>query len=160
MLAHWLSLFTLAAALGSGLVAGVFFAFSSFVMKALARLPASQAIGAMQAINLAVINPLFLGAFLGTAAVSAGLAVAAFFRGGNGASDLVAAAILYVCGCFLVTILLHVPLNNALASADPDSASGAVLWARYLKRWVRWNHVRAAAAMAASAAFILAFSKL
>jgi uncharacterized membrane protein len=59
---------TLFAALGCGLVAGVFFAFSTFVMKALARLPAPQGIAAMQSINVIVINPWFMTAFLGTAA--------------------------------------------------------------------------------------------
>jgi uncharacterized membrane protein len=55
------------AALGCGLIAGVFFAFSSFVMRALARLPASGGIAAMQSINVAVLNPVFLGTFAGTA---------------------------------------------------------------------------------------------
>jgi len=42
---------TLVSALGCGLIAGVFFAFSAFVMKALARLPPAQGIAAMQSIN-------------------------------------------------------------------------------------------------------------
>jgi uncharacterized membrane protein len=53
MLDGLLFVLTLFAALGCGLVAGVFFAFSTFVMKALARLPAEQGIAAMQAINAA-----------------------------------------------------------------------------------------------------------
>jgi len=56
-----------AAAIGSGLIAGVFFAFSSFVMPALRRLPAAQGVAAMQSINIMVLNPMFLGVFLGTA---------------------------------------------------------------------------------------------
>src|SRR5258705_6992637 len=47
---------TFGTALGAGLVAGVFFAFSSFVMAALARLPPAQAIAAMQSINVTVVN--------------------------------------------------------------------------------------------------------
>ena len=58
------------ALLGSALVGGVFFAFSSFVMKALARMPSSEGIAAMQSINVVVINPAFLGAFIGTALLS------------------------------------------------------------------------------------------
>ncbi|WP_010496926.1 hypothetical protein [Paenibacillus elgii] len=50
---------TYASALGSGLIAGLFFAFSTFVMSALARLPAEQGIAAMQSINVTVLNPLF-----------------------------------------------------------------------------------------------------
>lgn len=56
---------TFASALGCGLIAGVFFAFSAFVMKALARLPPVQGIAAMQAINVAVLNRWFFAAFFG-----------------------------------------------------------------------------------------------
>ena len=69
------SLVGIIALLGSALVGGVFFAFSSFVMKALARVPSSQGIAAMQSINVVVINPSFLGAFLGTALLSVGVVV-------------------------------------------------------------------------------------
>ncbi len=55
------------ALLGSALVGGIFFAFSSFVMKALARVSSAEGIGAMQSINVVVLNPSFLGAFMGTA---------------------------------------------------------------------------------------------
>ena len=41
-----------AAVLGCGLVAGIFFAFSTFVMRALGRRPAGEGIAAMQAINI------------------------------------------------------------------------------------------------------------
>lgn len=57
---------TLLSALGCGLVGGVFFAFSTFVMKALAALSPPQGIAAMKSINIAVLNPMFLGFFLGT----------------------------------------------------------------------------------------------
>ena len=45
------------ALLGSALIAGIFFAFSSFVMKALARVPSAEGIAAMQSINVVVLNP-------------------------------------------------------------------------------------------------------
>lgn len=48
------------ALIGSALIDGVFFAFSSFIMKALARLPSSQGMLVMQSINVMVLNPLFL----------------------------------------------------------------------------------------------------
>ena len=66
---------TLAAGLGCGLIAGVFFAFSAFVMTALARLPPAQGIAAMQSISVVVINPVFGVAFFGTAAACVLLAV-------------------------------------------------------------------------------------
>jgi len=60
---------TLLGALGAGLVAGIFFAFSAFVMTALGRLPAPKGIAAMQSINVAVLNPAFFSVFFGTGAV-------------------------------------------------------------------------------------------
>ena len=57
------------ALLGSGLIAGVFFAFSTFVMNALSRLPSGEGIAVMQSINISVLNRWFLGVFLGTAVV-------------------------------------------------------------------------------------------
>ena len=62
------------ALLGSALIGGVFFAFSSFIMKALARVPSSEGIAVMQSINVVVINPSFIGAFMGTALLSRWLA--------------------------------------------------------------------------------------
>jgi uncharacterized membrane protein len=55
---------TLLSVLGSGLVAGAFFAFSTFVMKALAALPAPQGVSAMQSINVVVLNRWFLAPFV------------------------------------------------------------------------------------------------
>jgi uncharacterized membrane protein len=61
------------ALLGSAVIGGVFFAFSSFVMKALARIPSSEGIAAMQSINVVVINPTFLSVFMGTTVLSLGV---------------------------------------------------------------------------------------
>jgi uncharacterized membrane protein len=57
----------LLSALGCGLMAGLFFAFSVSVMRALAALPSAAGLAAMQSINVAIINPMFLAAFFGTA---------------------------------------------------------------------------------------------
>lgn len=139
-------------ALGAGLVAGVFFAFSNFVMKALGQLPADQGVAAMQRINVVVLNPAFLALFVGTAAV-AGLcgAGAVLAWGSVRAALLLAAAVLYVVGCFGVTAAFNVPRNERLARLDPDSAAAA-WWPAYQREWVRWNHVRTVAAAAAAAA--------
>src|SRR3990172_5875392 len=60
---------TVLAALGSGLIAGNFFAFSAYMMTALDRLPVPQGISAMQSITAALLSPVFLVAFLRTAAL-------------------------------------------------------------------------------------------
>ena len=147
---------TLILALGSGLIAGAFFAFSSFVMRALAKLPPPQGIAAMQSINIVVINPLFLGVFIGTAVIALLLAPLVMVQGAPAIGPLLAGSALYVIGCFGVTIFGNVPLNNALAPLEAGSDEAASLWARYLKDWVIWNHVRTIAALAACGAFILA----
>ncbi|MGH7426971.1 MAG: DUF1772 domain-containing protein [Candidatus Methylomirabilaceae bacterium] len=148
---------TLFSALGCALVAGVFFAFSTFVMKALARLPPAQGIAAMQSINVTVINRSFMGALFGTGAACVVLAIAALRSGqGRGAAYVLAGSLLYIVGTILVTIVFNVPRNNALARVDPASADGARLWAGYVKSWTAWNHVRTAAALAAAAALTVA----
>mgnify|MGYP006274137747 CR=1 FL=1 len=148
---------TLAGLLGSALMAGVFFAFSTFVMRALAELPAGQGIAAMQRINRAVLNPWFLGAFMGTAAVSATLAAAAILRWQAAASPgLLAGAALYLAGGFGVTVRGNVPMNDRLAAMDPAGPDAQRYWRRYLVRWTRWNHLRTAAACLAVLAFAVA----
>ena len=148
---------TLFAALGSGLIAGVFFAFSAFVMNALARLPPAQGIAAMQSINVSVLNPRFFSAFLGTAVVCLVLAVSSLLRWHPpGATCLLAGSLLYLVGTVLVTIAFNVPLNDALAAVEPGSTEGASLWTRYLATWTAWNHVRTVAAFAAAASLTLA----
>ena len=147
----------LLAAIGSGLIAGVFYAFSTFVMRALAQRPPNEGMAAMQAINVAVINPLFLGPFLATAAAAAALVAVALLRWAHaGSAWLLTGGLLYFAGTFGVTMLFNVPLNNVLEQIPPDAPDAAEQWTHYAARWTTWNHVRTAAAIAAMAAFILA----
>ncbi|HMO44751.1 MAG TPA: DUF1772 domain-containing protein [Rubrivivax sp.] len=140
-------------AVGAGLVGGVFFAFSSFVMKALSQLPGEQGVAAMQRINVVVLNPLFLGLFAGTALIAGLCGVGAVLAWGSMRSAwLLAAAVLYVAGCFGVTAAFNVPRNERLARLPPDSAEAAAYWPVYLKQWLWWNHVRTVAAAACAAA--------
>lgn len=147
----------LAAGLGSGLVAGVFFAFSTFVMKALARIPAAQGMAAMQSINIAVINPWFMVVFMGAAVICTLVVVYALLQWGEaGTGYMFGGGLVYLIGTFLVTMVFNVPLNNALASVDPTGESGARLWAEYVSSWTVWNHVRTTAALLAEALLVLA----
>jgi uncharacterized membrane protein len=146
---------TLLTALGAGLVAGAFFAFSTFVMAALGRVPAPEGIRAMQAINVTVINPWFMTALFGTGAASVAVIVAAL-TGWDGSYGpyLVAAAVLYLVGCVGVTMAFNVPRNNVLARLDPEAHGSADTWRRYLVEWTAWNSVRTVASLAAMAALI------
>lgn len=148
---------TFLAAIGFGLIGGLFFAFSAFVMTALGRLPPAGGISAMQSINIAVLNPLFFAAFFGTAALCLLLAIAALVRWASpGAAYLLAGSLLYLLGTILVTIMVNVPLNNELAAVKADSPTGASSWQRYLRVWTAWNHVRTVAPLAAAVCFIMA----
>lgn len=154
---HLLDMLIIISALGCGLAAGVFFAFSSFVMTALARLPAAQGVAAMQSINVAAINPAFMGVLFGTAlACVAVIAVAVTDWTESRSPWLLAGALLYLASAILVTMLFNVPKNNALARLDPGSAEAAHLWPRYVRGWAAWNHVRTVGALAASAVFVIA----
>jgi uncharacterized membrane protein len=148
---------TLFAALGCGLIGGVFFAFSTFVMKALGRLSPAEGIAAMQSINIAVINPLFLGVFLGTGVACIFVIISSFLRWHiPGAIYAIVGSLLYLVGTLVVTFVFNIPRNNALASVTPTAPASANLWADYLVSWTAWNHVRTAAALVAAAALIIA----
>jgi uncharacterized membrane protein len=147
----------LATVLGCGLMAGVFFAFSTFIMSALARLPPPQGIAAMQSINITVINPWFMTAFFGTAAACVFLAISSLLKWHQPSSlYLLIGSLLYLVGTVGVTIAFNVPLNDALAHVEPSSTNGMKVWITYLANWTFWNHVRTLAALAAAALLTLA----
>ncbi len=147
---------TIAAAVGAGVSGGVFFAFSVFVMKALGRLPAAEGISAMKAINKAAPAPLFMLALFGTAAASIVLSVVALRHlDQRWAVYLLAGAALYLV-CVVLTIVYHVPRNDALTLVDPTGPGAVHAWAGYLSPWTAWNHVRTVTALAGSTAFIMA----
>lgn len=148
---------TLLAALGSGLIAGLFFVFSAFMMTALARLGPSRGIAAMQSINVTILNPWFFAAFFGTAAACVVLAALALVEWQSpGSAFLLAGSVLYLLCSIGVTLRFNVPLNDALAATQADSAEGAELWTRYLSVWTAWNHVRTVGSLLATASLMLA----
>ena len=142
------------AVISSALSAGIFFAFSTFVMRALAQQPSASGIATMQSINITVFNPWFYSAFFGPALACLVLAVVALRNWEQPSSlYLLVGSLLYLIGTIGVTGLGNVPLNDALAIMRPTSTEGAQLWSRYLTDWTFWNHVRTAAAFLAAAMF-------
>jgi uncharacterized membrane protein len=151
---------TFAAAIGSGIVAGIFFAFSSFVMSGLARLAPAEGIRAMNAINVTAVTPMFMTALFGTAAMCVALLVRSIFTWNRAdAAWTLSASVLYIACTIVVTIAFNVPRNNALAAVDPASEAGAALWSNYLVTWTAWNHVRTVGAALACAGFVIALLK-
>ncbi len=157
-----MSALALLAALGAAVVGGGLFAFSSFVMPALARLPPAVGIAAMQAINHDIIGSLYLLLFLALLPLSLGQLLAACSSTTSPAVVilLAAGAFLYAAGVFGLTIGYNVPRNEALAALSPDGAGSAEAWSAYLTGWTRGNHVRAVAALGAAACFGLAHGLL
>ena len=146
----------IAVILGAALIAGVFFAFSSFVMHALARLPSHEGIAAMQSINVVVLNRSFLGVFMGTAILSA-VVVVLIIRQWDASSSpwYLIGSLLYLFGTFMLTGVGNVPLNNQLAAVDASDPESNSAWQRYLGRWTLLNSIRMIAALAAAMAFVL-----
>ncbi len=151
-----MSVLTVFAAVGCGLNAGIFYAFSTFIMRALGKLPAGEGADAMRRINIDVINPMFMAVFMGTpllCVVLIGWSVVDGQVPGDGWR--IVGALLHVVGCFGVTVVCNVPLNNRLAKAQPGTQQHDAVWAHYLKRWTMWNTVRTIAPMLAMVALIV-----
>ena len=141
------------AILGSGLVAGVFFAFSTFIMAALARLPTAQGIVAMQSINITVITPVFMVVLFGTAILAGYLAYFSFNDVGiPGNFWILMGSLAYMCS-ILITLILNVPLKDALAALDPAGHDAARFWNNFIEKWTNYNHLRSCATLAACACF-------
>lgn len=154
----WLVVLTLAAAVGSGLVAGGLFAFSSFVITALGQLGPDNAIAAMRSVNRVIVRSWFMAVFLGTALLCVGmLAVSLMMWGEPGTSWRVTGSVIYLLGVLGVTGAFNVPRNNALQDMPLPAVEAARAWADYARPWMAWNHIRTVASLAATMAFVLAW---
>ena len=150
-----------ALAVACGVVGGVFFTFSTFVMRALGAVPPATGIRAMQSINVFAITPLFMTALFGTAIAAVGAGIYAITAGmAADTLPVVVGAATYSLGAIVVTMVFNVPLNNALASVDPEGADAVWVWARYRRQWTAWNHVRTVSSAVASACFAYALTTI
>ena len=144
-------------AVGCGIMAGVYFTFSAFVMKSLASIDTPAGIAAMQSINDLILRSAFMPLFFGTS-LAAAVAVLLYAMGPNspGGIWMALAGGIYFAGMFLCTVFFNVPLNNKLKAVDPTSSHGEEVWKEYLRVWTRWNHVRTLTSAIACAFFIRA----
>lgn len=149
----------LAALLATGLMAGLYFAFTVAVMPGLARTGDLAFTDAMHRINEAIRNGWFAAAFAGAAPLTA---LAAVPHLGGPALPWIAAAFLLYAATLVITFGVNVPLNDALdaAVAAPavraDPARLAAARAAFEARWVRWHTRRTLAGVAAFACLAVA----
>ncbi|MET9444887.1 anthrone oxygenase family protein [Streptomyces sp. NPDC006610] len=145
--------------LGTGLVAGVFCAFSTFVMRGLASLPAEQGVAAMKAVNVAAVRPAFMAVFMGSTLLSVLIGVVTFVLWPEeGTAELLVGSALYLFGSFGVTVFANVPRNEALQELDAGTPEADAYWPAYVRGWTAWNHVRTVASAGAALAFVLALA--
>jgi uncharacterized membrane protein len=148
-----------AGVLGTGLMAGVFCAFSVFVMRGLAALPPAQGVAAMKAINVAAVRAPFMTVFGGAAVLSAMIAVVTFVVWpGDGTVELLLGSALYLFGSFGLTAVATVPRNDRLARLTPGAPEAAVYWPVYVREWTFWNHVRTVTSAASALVYVLALT--
>ena len=143
----YLTLIAWVIAISSSLMAGTYFAFSSFIMQSLSALDGVEGMRAMNAINEVILRSLFMPLFFGSAVFALALVGGGLWTWGEPDSLwATAAGSIYVIGMFGVTAVFNVPLNNALTKAGSESNPEQV-WAHYCIVWTRWNSVRAVASL-------------
>lgn len=132
------------AILAYALVGGVFLAFSDFIMRSLSLTGGAGGVEVMQVINREVFRWIFMALFLGMAAVSLVIAgIGAITLSHPAGMLILIAGLVYLVGCFGVTVLFNVPMNEALAGMELSEDATRAYWkGTYLPRWTFWNTVR------------------
>lgn len=131
------------AAISVGIMAGIYFAFSVFVMRSLDVIDHPVGMIAMQSINRVIQKSLFLPLFFISSLACLVLIVFGVINWGqSGALQMAVGGVLYIVGMLVVTVAGNVPLNNALEQTDASGPDGEAMWRRYMQRWLPWNHVR------------------
>jgi uncharacterized membrane protein len=145
----------IAATITTGLMAGLFFTYANSVLPALKGADDRTFIDAMQRINISIVNPLFLLAFLGAGALSI---LATFLHLGRAGFGWVLAGTVFYLATLVITFAINIPLNNALdAAGDPTRITDlAAVRAQFESTWVRWNLVRALTSTAGFVCLLLA----
>jgi uncharacterized membrane protein len=137
------SLLLLLTAVVTALIAGLYYGWSCSVIPGVARLPDAGYLSAMQAMNRAILNPLFFATFMGAAVL---LPVSTLLHRGEARFLwLLAATVVYLVGSFGLTMVCNVPLNNALDGLDLHTLTDEGMArhrAAFEGPWVRWHTIR------------------
>jgi uncharacterized membrane protein len=132
----------LAATMTTGLVAGVYGTYANAVMPGLAKTDDKTFVGAFQALDRAIVNPLFLG--LGFVGALLFTALAGLLSLKEKALPWIAIAFALYLITMILTIAVNVPLNDALkAAGDPNTIDVAAARAAFDEsKWVAFNLAR------------------
>ena len=129
-------------------MAGIYFSFSSFIMKSFSFIDKASGMSAMQSINDVILKSPFMVLFFGTTLLSIFYLVYGFLNLGDAYHlTIMSAGFIYFLGMFLCTIFFNVPLNNKLKGANCQTDEGQIVWDLYLERWTSWNHLRTLACL-------------
>ncbi len=145
------NILVIVAAIGAGLMAGLYYAFSAFIMKSFDQIGSSNAVVAMNSINEVILRSSFMLLFFGSTILFALLiAVGIFYETTSASWLLISAGLIYVIGMFVCTAAFNVPLNNQLAAVGDEKQERYELWNLYYTNWTRWNSLRAFCSLGAS----------
>ena len=144
---------TIVAALGAGLTAGVYLAFSLLVLPAFRAIPAAAAVAAMQRINVSALRAPFMAIFFGGAAASVAVIVLQLVSATTAGPTRIVGAVLALAAV-VITMVRNVPLNNALVRVNPASTLVSAAWQSFDRSWSRANHARAVVSAGGTVALI------
>ena len=129
----------LAATITAGLMAGVYGIFALAIMPGLRATDDRTFVAAFQAIDRAIVNPLFMLSFFGPLLFAG--AAAALVGGKGSVLPWIAAALVLSLVVVVITFAIHLPLNDAIKAAT-DADPAGVRERFHEARWVAWNLVR------------------
>jgi len=133
--------------LSAAAIFGFFYAWVCSTMWGLDTVSSRVAIEAMQAMNASVRNAVFGPVFFGTGPILLLTALLAWMSAGRSAAIVFAlAGVIYIAGGMMLTMMMHVPMNETLATVDLNMGSEQLdqIWSQYSPDWQFWNQVRAA----------------
>lgn len=137
--------------LSTALIAGLFFTWSNAIMPGFRKLPAEDFLTVMQTCNRTILNPLFMICFLAPLIL---LPLKTYLEYKTGMTLkyylLLLASLFYIIGVFILTVWVHIPLNEMLDKLELKSTSQADLSTYkelFQQRWIPYNTLRAVNAL-------------
>lgn len=143
------------AATSTALISGVYFAFSSFIMRSLNQLDSNVSIITMNSINRVILRSWFIPLFFGSTVSVVVISINSLFGYYQQHSAvLLSAGVIYFLGMFICTAIINVPLNERLRLSQNSTSTSDEEWSHYIKYWTRWNHVRTISSLIACVMYI------